>query len=1775
MKRQLGLSEMVRRRTARAARRATRGAFGLWVWSNDGDLRSSMRRGRETRTGRATGSGDPRRARSRRRGSTLLVVMALLGMLLLLGMLYFTFATQEQHNATNFAESVKQVDDQPDDIEAIFDSVLEQLVQGPSYDKKNSALWGGRHSFAFSMLGQDLQPFNGVGVNVHWETSGGLVVDQNRDGTADADQSLLELNDSPGARSVWPPVERRVETFPAPDVDYTYPDHNNAWLAYIGTTWKTPSNAAPTGYPVIKPSFHRPELLRDDSGMPLTNWATHTGSGGAPFSTAGRLFRPHPNHLYVPRSDQNITTPIRRFLNDYDPADTSDIASLSPSFAPSAPRGFPFKNVPPLPAAVPASAPDRKQGVWSLTTLPPNPPFTFPAHEFDVDNDNDGTPDSIWMDLDLPVMVRPSDNATYVPLIGVLIQDLDSLLNLNAVGNLSGDTRTLATSDFGNGGDISQSSMGLSPSEINPLWAMDTLPSQAASLTDHTSYFHAPATMRHLANMEWWWFNKGRVEYTTPRQIHAGRYGEANRVWGVLSAAGGGSAISVQMSNSNLFPFPGIWDADDNRDSNEGGTIIAGANVGGQALPFGHPLAINGWGRYWTANPKKLDLFQALGAADPNQWLRYTDMGVGYDGSTGAGNVAWVNPFGGALMVNSIVGAGFSVPGSPATLVDDPTEMTLIPKYLQRPYDEPLDAKDALLLFMNPSDRNRTGITSRVLDLMPGNISPTASSNFYQLQVAKRFTTESWDVKQFGLPRFIGGVGTDGAAGIAGKDDNRDGVSDDENERGWPGSDDDRAWEYNVDIDGNGLLEFPPQFNPASDFQPRLDSTAADYRPENAYGPNDPFRPQLRRLLSIEFGNTRTPRTPMRLNINEFLDVEHRAGTVSDPITDPLVYRPLTAHSTDSTLTTVSKRYGLDLQPGIAGTDDNNDGVVDDPNEMGATGSDDPQFPPTTEVDREFWARRDRQQMARDIYVLLYTFCGGNDMTNLATTVGDTAYSGKVRRQMAQFAVNYVDALDRDNVITAFEYDDNLADGWDLDDDFTTNDGANPATGLLASGTSRRFVVFGVEAQELTISEALWASQSQNAMDHPLTPFNETLGEHQFLQVELRCVSPNAVTLFDNGSTALNKAIWRLVRDDNGNGTMDATENAAQFLKGTFNSVPLGPSAAPPSSLSPGALFTFASAGAPAAASASPGQASLYVDTNAAAGFELAAPNLAGSFPTSPGYADLDMNHSAHASFVALEQAGSVPGDLLSKNYDATSTPTTIRLERRLNPKLISLNQAMNPFQSIDQFSVQKRTLNIIATDTTPALAAAKVAVVTSQERDQPLNGASSGNSTGSAPAALKSTLMLKNSNNPVKFDIFQPHFDRDFPSVIDLFDIPLEGPERSTSVLIDSRRPPNLVDSGGTGIGQLENRGPFTFGAAVLMQSEDANGDDDPIPLATDDANNNGFKDGAEIDTNGNGYFDFGEDFNKNGIMDAHPYHFHRLLSLVEVATRTHRQLGDPLKVNRVPGKINLNGVRDPRVLAGLIDERQVMGPPERTGVDIDGDGVIETGLQDLLGDQVQDAAGNNVNRDWWFQFLIARDGLDPTTSLPLPISGLSRPFRDLGTLRYDQDPLFSVQSSIEETILRELPGSTKYTRTQGKAKGKGKGKAKGKTGGGSGTAGPADGRRLFELATEAEFTAAPTSATALEPMMRYRLLSKIAGNTTTRSNVFVVQATVGMFACKELSNGAVRIGGQMDVDKNGTPDSHRAIFIIDRSAIEDAYDKGSRTFDWKKLVNARQRIN
>ena len=67
---------------------------------------------------------------------------------------------------------------------------------------------------------------------------------------------------------------------------------------------------------------------------------------------------------------------------------------------------------------------------------PPAAPAGIPLRQmrWDVDNDGDGIPDSIWIDIGLPIQTDASGRR-YRPLVAILCQDLDGRLNLNAHGS--------------------------------------------------------------------------------------------------------------------------------------------------------------------------------------------------------------------------------------------------------------------------------------------------------------------------------------------------------------------------------------------------------------------------------------------------------------------------------------------------------------------------------------------------------------------------------------------------------------------------------------------------------------------------------------------------------------------------------------------------------------------------------------------------------------------------------------------------------------------------------------------------------------------------------------------------------------------------------------------------------------------------------------------------------------------------------------------------------------------------------------------------------------------------------------------------------------------------------------------------------------------------------------------------------------------------------------------------------------------------------------------
>ena len=61
-------------------------------------------------------------------------------------------------------------------------------------------------------------------------------------------------------------------------------------------------------------------------------------------------------------------------------------------------------------------------------------PYWEAVGPWDVDNDNDGVPDSVWVDLGDPV-TQAEDGTLYKPLYAFLVMDMDSRLNVNAHGN--------------------------------------------------------------------------------------------------------------------------------------------------------------------------------------------------------------------------------------------------------------------------------------------------------------------------------------------------------------------------------------------------------------------------------------------------------------------------------------------------------------------------------------------------------------------------------------------------------------------------------------------------------------------------------------------------------------------------------------------------------------------------------------------------------------------------------------------------------------------------------------------------------------------------------------------------------------------------------------------------------------------------------------------------------------------------------------------------------------------------------------------------------------------------------------------------------------------------------------------------------------------------------------------------------------------------------------------------------------------------------------------
>ncbi len=1287
-------------------------------------------------------------------------------------------------------------------------------------------------------------------------------------------------------------------------------------------------------------------------------------------------------------------------------------------------------------------------GLWSATGAP----------DYDADPDGDGKNEAIWMDLGYPMQVRENPDGTvtkYVPMWGITIIDADALFNLNAHGNTSGTdaSNSIITNNFGQpfgyqrvglgadglvgGGDdtldtrfISQSNQATSVSEVNPQWGL-----------------HAALPGTGMDQHNWYMQKFGRDTGADPLS----QTELANLEWWWLltgrldldsSLASSGTfpgrwGEETRLENAfnaaaiaRSFPGPGERNVDDNSSARLGG-------LDNDQFSILYPNTIT-----FPAWRHPLDLrgrgrYTTFGSNGQDRMFRQSGTGLYrfpqyafYQSNTDTG-----------LYQSFTKTPPYFLPGFETRFhTDEPGETILEPALARNDLDSIFGAGENGVLHISEFDQTTLGLSGRVRDLAPINLGGTDPAAEYRRRL---FTTTSWDLKSHSKTKY-----DDSLASTAPQL---------------------RHWEFSDT--GSGVRDtFPPIFGSTY-------NTA-----------QDPFRRPVRDLLAVTHGNTGRY-IQRKLSLNQLCDFEPGTGKIR--------FRPLTPHPAnlppERLQTTTSTDPNFTTQPTRPEQISNAD-------------------PDIQKANQEYLARRDRQQFCRDIYVLLYTFCesSNSDTTssNFYSTKPDLNTNGipDDLELIAQFAVNLVDQLDPDNIITKFEYDIDLSDGWNLNDDPYDENAQGSSTSSEAATT--RGVAYGVEMQQLTLGEAqvVYTKRIDDAQkDHKATQWDET-DNHDFTYVELENVSPYAVDF--------NTEAWQItvVPDINKQDVTDPmnpvdlvfTEERRLTLNGNTPSVGTG---------SNSRLLIATASDDDITNGAAPNSPShILIDTNYDP-MMLPDPTIQSDYTRVvpkesllTGTNVVDLVRTPNAYKIHKAQAGKY-GDgarVLASNSPpagtdllSISTPTDpdsiaetddrqfsvkFTLRRRLNPHRDTPpdNEAAveNPWITVDELTVRMDVFTL--TSSSAAIEKIQEQLTgkdptdpatmfndsfKSRARTEPLANVNLGNHnnfvspTATAPAlyANRNTLGRENRNASGllidEYLLYQPQFDRDYSSVFELFNLPLYGPDKLTQQL------------------------GVNFTRATV----------------------------AQHDVNFNTTLLAG-----NRFLNEPMAYWYRLFEFVEVPGRspqypapdTYGNNNNLLRPDyvidsegrwsyRKPGQVQLNTLRNAEVLAGVLDDVEVINA-DQTLTDV----AEETALP-----------GDPNNRKWWTEFLRSRDGRDPdpgtTNNFYMPGLPVAKPFRNMG---YSAQG--NLSQNLEHTLLRTRPTSTS--------------------------------QRLFQI-----------NGTS-DPTLRYRMLEKVMNNSTTRSNVFLIFIQVDFFQADDnfVDSGSglnvVRVGSKL-----ASSPGYRGFFVVDRSKI------------------------
>ena len=1589
-----------------------------------------------------------RRVATQPRGSTLLIVVALMGMLAFLGFVFYTFAAQERANALAFSEDAKSASSSmSQDPEALFDFALQQVILGTDDTFRQSILWGGRHTILANMYGRDRIPFNGEGVNLMQTPAGQPQVDMNFNGSsADANdnQNLLDIVDSPvanpgvwtyGASGVLWGTNKRFRGTGSLDMNRDLPEPDvNYNSPDINSVWLSYDGTAvdgtgSTARRVIIPSYFRPQYLRT-GGASIANWYTN--------ASASQVMRPHPGHVCVDSLGNAITvggSNVRRFV---------DATEMDTSVTPSRPRyqslgltrAFSSPSGSFAPKAANGTASTGRLGIWSG-----NSEFDI---DLDVDTDGDGILDAILMDLGASP-IRRGDGKLVVPLFAISIRDLNGLLNVNATGNLAGNLNFNSLSSANQLGfrqtgvgtyvadSLAKSDQGLSTYEINFSRALTANPTDSL-LTSSDAGLQLTHYLRQF----------------DPTVVTPGRSISelANLEWLLLNIGRAQFHLSQAQVASTAAQL---------RDA------INGQYSG----RFGELSRM----RNFLTTQNFIDLpraGQSVASFIPPTWLPISaDDNGNFNEGESVYAARWVHPldFLGSGQQFQRYDHGLDAQPGVASVDDDGNGV--VDDFSEEGW---VGSDDTTIRRGKAREFLRNGANlwpaysgfhsfngSATGGVRWGEIDTTGATYSAQLMTNSRWYSLLDDPTESIIDQTLLSPDYSQAATLS-TTKTSDSV--------FGAGELPFLMGHETDIRNSNLRSRVAELMPgnlvasstAPDIRKRLTTVSSDRReygfgtsvvgdvrswemtPQfppglSAAGTDNPYRNDLFRLLRQQ-GSAGVNNWQMRLNVNRLLT------TVGGPGTQ-LQFRALADHAPASVMTAAAN----------------------------------------------VTAHNERQLMARDIYTLLYTLCQGS-ATDYRTAAAPTA---EQTREMAQFAVNLVDELDTDDIITAFYFDPDLSEmvggGW-----------------TAAAATE---VVYGVERQLLAFSESLAIRVNREATDSNMTIFDDAATDpangRRYVFFELQNVTPMNVALATTASVDANSSTWRVTLQDGA----DVAKSRVHFLSGLNNSYS---TIQADLTLPPATLFTVGSQDGSDTCSGGYRTSDFRADINDPfdGGFDRIVPSggtadnfgsttspptgstAQNQFPTPKCDLDLVWDGAGYpTNAFVLETSPTTPGSFAGA-LDAATMTFRLVLERRASD---------GTFQAVDQTAIQN--VAVVAPPAMSTGVTAALAGVISQERRTPLSRKSETAATAAAPR--RNT--FKTANGDSNATLWQHHNDRDFASLADLFQIPLYGPERLTD-------------------GRLGDR-EFADRTADL----DASASTDPIYDATGNPTYIPVNAAARFLNPGNP---------DQTVAPDHKNRWYRLLEFLEVPNRSHQyatirtqsalttpvptMLAEPYNLPigfgwpRTHGQLNLNMIRHPHALAALLDDDQL----------IDG----ATMMSNVLVLNGQDEA----NRRWWVQFLASRDSrstgnfaVDPVTNLYVPGTGNARPFRGFDAV----GPVPSATDSpLENTLLRSLPLD------------------------GSGGGDPNSFRRLFEVGTTSEHFGTPANEVAsspLHPSARYRLLSKVLNNVTTRSNSFGVFVTVQYYEAAEQnlsgqSAPAVRIGGRLD----DTP-THRGFFVVDRSgAVE-----------------------